>query len=75
MELIRAPSSRIPSGLGPSRNDLNALRASGFFVGVTESSRSYVTWSTVSPLDFSRNLEEDAGTEMRVSHLGLSEVF
>lgn len=61
--LILTAISPTCSGLGPARNFRKAIRASGFLPGVTESSRSYEMLSTLRFRVFSKNREEDAGTE------------
>lgn len=62
--LILTAISPTCSGLALSRNFRKAIRASGFLPGVTESSRSYEMLSTLRFRVFSRNREEDAGTEV-----------
>ena len=60
--LMRTACSRIPAGRGWSRNWRRLVRASAFLAGVTESSRSYATQSTLSERDLSRNFFDELGT-------------
>lgn len=70
-ELMRTARSLIPSGLGSWRKSRSVDLASAFRSGVTESSKSYATVSTLKPLDLSKNLLEDPGTVCSISQLSL----
>ncbi len=65
--LIRTASSRIVHGRDGrfARCARSAVLACGFAVGVTESSRSYVTLSLARPRDFVSIRGEEAGTVLR----------
>jgi hypothetical protein len=61
---IRTLISLMLGGLSCERNLRILARAAGFWEGVTESSRSYETVSTVRLRDLSRNFGEEEGTAL-----------
>lgn len=67
--LILTATSPTSDGREPSRNLRRAIRASGFLLGVTESSRSYAMVSTLRFRVFSRNRDDDEGTSRRQTWL------
>jgi hypothetical protein len=60
--LILTANSPTSDGREPSRNLRRAIRASGFLLGVTESSRSYAMVSTLRFRVFSRKRDDEEGT-------------
>lgn len=60
--LIRTACSFMPADLGNARIARRFWRASAFMFMETESSRSYVTQSTVKPRDLSNIFRDELGT-------------